>query len=112
MSRRIDFLARAERNSSTFDNTFQTLGGALASPTILVKIINNSNTDIDVSLDAGTTEHDFVPADSFVLYDIRANHGREFLFAFREGTQWHIRGAAAGVGNVYLVTLRDLPGNV
>ena len=109
MTRKADYLARVERNSSTFDNTFQTLGTSLTSPAILLKIINNSDTDIDVSLDAGTTEHDFVPADSFVLYDMRTNHGREFDFVFPTGTAFHIRGAAAGTGNVYLVVIREVP---
>ncbi len=109
MTQQADYLTRSERNSSTFDNTFQTLGTSLAFPAVLIKIINNSDTDIDISLDGGTTEHDFVPSESFFLYDMRANHGREFDYGFRAGTQFHIRGAAAGTGNVYLVVLREVP---
>ena len=109
MTRKADYLARQERDSSTFDNSFQTLGVSLTSPAVLVKIINNSDTDIDVSLDSGTTEHDFVPSDSFFLYDLRANHGRESDYVFPTGTQFHIRGAAAGTGNVYLIVLREVP---
>ncbi len=103
------FLPRSERNATTFDNTFQTLGTASASPIIQFKIVNNSDTLIDVSVDAGTTEHDVVPAGNFVLYDVRSNRGTNEKFAFRSSTQFHIRGAAAGVGIVYLTVLREEP---
>lgn len=105
MTRKAEYLPRATRNATTFDNTFQTLGTGITSPSVLVKIINNSNVDIDVSTNAGTDEHDFVPADSFFLYDMRANHGREDDFGFPTTTQYHIRGAAAGTGLVYLVII-------
>lgn len=109
MTRKADYLARSERNATTFDNSFQTLGTSITSPSVILKIINNSDTDIDISIDAGTTEHDFIPSESFVLYDMRGNHGREFDYGFPTGTQFHIRGAAAGVGIVYLVILREIP---
>ncbi len=109
MTRKADYLARSERDASTSDNTFQTLGISLTSPAVLVKIINNSDTDIDISIDGGVTEHDFVPSDGFFLYDMRANHGKEFDYVFPVGTQFTIRGAAAGAGNVYLVVLREVP---
>jgi len=108
MTRKAEFLARGERDSSTFDNTFQTLGAALTSPAVLVKIINDSDTDIDISIDGGTTEHDYVPNGSFSLYDLRANHGRINDFVFPQGTQFTVRGAAAGTGNVYLVVIAEV----
>ena len=108
MSRRAGYLPRQERDSSTFDNSFQTLGVALAAPGLLVKIINNSTVDIDVSIDEGVTEHDFVPAESFVLYDLRANHGKDKEYGFPASTQFSIRGAAAGAGNVYLIVIREV----
>lgn len=109
MTRKADYLVRAERDASTFDNTFQTLGSGISSPSIILKIINSSDTDIDISIDAGANEHDFVPAESFTLYDMRGNHGREHDYAFPTGTTFHIRGAAAGTGTVYLVILREVP---
>jgi len=108
MTKRAEFLSRRERDSSTFDNTFQTLGTALTSPAVLVKITNNSTVDVDVSLDAGVTEHDFIPAGNFTLYDLRANHGRNNDFVFVLGTQFTIRGAVAGTGNVYLTVIAEV----
>ncbi len=108
MSRKAKYLAREVRNATTFDNTFQKLGTGSGSPAVLVKIINDSDTYIDISLNGGTTQHDFIPAESFFLYDMRANHGREFDFVFPKDTQWHVRGAAAGIGKVYLVVIAEV----
>lgn len=108
MTRQAEYLARQSRDSSTFDNTYQTLGSALSSPACLIKVVNNSDQDVDVSVD-GSTDHDFVPAGSFFLYDLRANHGREYDFVFKLGTQFYVKGAAAGTGSVYLVVLRERP---
>ena len=108
MTRKAEYLAVQTQNSTGFDNNFQALGTALTSPAVLAKIINNSNIDIDISLDGGTTSHDFVPSESFFLYDLRANHGREFDFVFPTGTLFHIRGAAAGTGLVYLVVIAEV----
>lgn len=108
MTRKAEYLTRVSRDASTFDNSFQTLGTGLTSPAVLIKIINNSDTDIDISLNAGTDPHDFVPAGSFVLYDLRANHGRIDDFVFPTGTQFHIRGAAAGTGDVYLIVIAEV----
>lgn len=106
MSIKAIYLTRQDRDSSTFDNTYQTLGSSFAAPAVLVKLINNSDQDIDVSTD-GTTDHDFVPAGSFFLYDLRANHGKEYDYVFSTGTQIYVKGAAAGSGSVYLTVLRE-----
>ena len=108
MTKKAEYLEVQTQNSTGFDNTFQALGVSLTSPSVLVKIINNSTIDIDISLDTGTTSHDFVPAKSFFLYDMRANRGQEFEFVFPIGTLFSIRGAAAGTGLVYLVVLAEV----
>ena len=108
MSRKAEYLPVQTRNSTTFDNTFQTLGTGQASPAIIVKIINNSTIGIDISIDGGVTPHDFVPVGGFFLYDLRSNHGRVDDFGFPTGTQWHIRGASAGTGLVYLVVIAEV----
>lgn len=105
MSRRAEYLDRQSRDASTFTGSYQTLGSALASPACLVKIVNNTTVDIDVSVD-GVTDQDFVPAGSFFLYDLRANHGQEFDFVFQKGTQFYVN-AAAGTGDVYLVAIKE-----
>ena len=109
MTRKADYLAIQTQNSTGFDNTFQALGVALTSPAVLIKVINNSTQDVDISLDGGTTSHDFIPASSFFLYDLRTNHGRNHDLVFPTGTLFSIRGAAAGTGLVYLVVIREVP---
>lgn len=108
MSQRVEYLTRQERAASTFDGTYQTLGDPLEFPAVLIKVINNSNQDIDVSID-GVTDHDFVPASSFFLYDLRANHGVLSEFVFIQGTQFYINGTmdAGNTGDVYLIVLRE-----
>lgn len=106
MSRQAEFLTRQDRDSSTFDNTYQTLGSSLSEAGVLVKVINDSNVDVDVSTD-GTTDMDYVPAGTFFLYDLRTNHGPEVQFAFKKGTQFYIKGAAAGSGSVYLTVIAE-----
>lgn len=108
MTQRCEYIARQSRNSSTFNNSYQTLGSAISSPAVICKIVNDSTIDIDVSTD-GSTDHDFVPANGFVLYDLRTNHGVDQNFMFPKGTQFYIKGSAAGTGSVYLIVLRERP---
>ena len=106
MTRRAEFIAR--QVASTYDGTYVVLGSALTSPAVILKIINNSDRDLDISTD-GVTDHDFVPKNGFVLYDLRANHGRLDDLLFPLGTQFYIKGSAGGSGNVYLVVIRERP---
>lgn len=105
MTKKCEYQTRQDRNSTTFNNTYQLLG-TFTAPTILFKIVNNSTIDVNVSQD-GVTNHDYIPANSFTLYDVRTNHGREQQMAFPLGTTIYIKGAAAGTGSVYLVALNE-----
>lgn len=114
MTNRCEYLARQSFNSATFANTttWHNLG-TLADATILYKIVNNSTVSIDISVDGGTTSHDFVPANGFVLYDIRANKRVNSQFSFINGTIFSVKaitGATVpGTGLIYLVTMREKP---
>ena len=91
-------------NSATFTGSYQALGTALSHNVLLVKITNNSTVGITVSWD-GVNDHDFVPAGSFVLYDITANKPQQSPGLFiGKGTVFYVK-AAAGVGTVYITTL-------
>ena len=95
------------RAASTYNNTYQTLGNALSAPAVIAKIVNNGSVDLLISTD-GTTDNDIIPANSFCLYDLRTNRGDdEDDFMFRQGTQFYVKGAAAGTGTVYLVVIRE-----
>ena len=108
MKRIAEFGPRRSRAGATFDNTYQTLGTAIPSSAVIFKIVNNTNQDLDISTD-GVTDHYVVPASSFTLYDIRANHSIDIAFAFPQNMQFFVRGAVAGTGNVYLVIIRERP---
>ena len=104
---KLTYDTRRSRDSATFNNTYQTLGIALTRPIRLFKIVNNSDQDIDVSTD-GVNAHDFCPKGGFLLYDLTANrveHLAQSGAFFALGTQFYVKGAAAGTGSVYLVCI-------
>lgn len=106
MSVAISFETIRERDATTFDGTFQTLGTSTSLPGRLIKFINNTDVDLDFSLD-GTNQHDFVPAGGFSLYDFTANRV-ENRFELKALTQVYVRSAAgAGTGDVYLVVIGE-----
>ena len=89
-------------DSATFTGLYQNLGTALANPSYICKLVNNSTVLITISID-GINDVDVCPASSFWLYDegkMGLNAGAPSLPA---GTQIMVKGAA-GTGSVYLVT--------
>lgn len=92
------------RNGTTFDGNWQTLGAALTRNVRILKIINDSNRDCDISFDGGTTQHDIAHDGSFVLYDMQANSNTDSRAVMATGTQISIRApAGAGTGLIYAV---------
>ena len=87
-------------NSSTFSGTYVPIGTPLANPAIIVKLVNNSNVLVTISID-GATDIDVAPAGSFWLYDEDAS-GNPAPESIPEGTQFYVKGSA-GTGLVYLV---------
>lgn len=90
-------------DSATFTGSFQALGGVLINPAVLVKIVNNSTVNVTVSWD-GVNDHDFIPANSFALYDVSTNHGQYNLLSIRSGIQFYVKGSA-GSESVYFTVL-------
>lgn len=88
-------------DSATFTGSYQAIGVALANKAVLIKIINNSTVAVTVSWD-GSTDHDYIPANGFSLYDVTANSQRESGIFIAEGTIFFVKGSA-GTGSVYLV---------
>lgn len=90
-------------NSTTFNGTFQPFT-PLAFPAYKIKMVNNSNVLVTVSVD-GVNAVDVCPGNSFWLYDetISLSPGIQGLPA---GTTIFINGAAGGgnSGSVYLVS--------
>lgn len=88
-------------DSATLTGVYVPIGSALAHPSIILKLVNNSNVLVTISID-GVTDIDVAPANSFWLYD-EDTSGNPSPESIPEGTQIFIKGAA-GVGLIYLVS--------
>lgn len=88
-------------DSATFTGSYQRLGNPLIHASVILKMVNNSNVLVTVSLD-GVTDIDVCPANSFWLYDEDAI-GAPAPEAVSADTQIWVKGSA-GVGSVYLVS--------
>jgi hypothetical protein len=86
-------------NSATFTGVYQAFGDPISHSPFLIKVVNNSDTDVFLSID-GTTDHDGCPAGGSFVYDLSAN----LSGGIGANIQWYIRGAA-GAGYVYLITM-------
>lgn len=98
---RVDAL-RSISNAS-ISSSYQALGSSLAHPMRLVRIMNNTNGDMLISFDT-VTDNMFIPAGSFVLYDLTTNREESLTyFVFAVGTQFYIKySSAPTTGSVYL----------
>jgi len=89
--------------STTLTGSYQTLGTPLAHPSYILKMVNNSDTLVTVSID-GANDIDVCPAGSFWLYD----EGKIGLSAgypgMPQGTQIYVKGTAGTSGAIYLVS--------
>jgi hypothetical protein len=88
-------------DSSTFAGSYVALGSSLSHPAYRLKLVNNSNVLVTVSID-GSTDIDVAPAGSFWLYDESFAGPSGAFPALPSGTQIFVKGSV-GVGSVYLV---------
>lgn len=88
-------------NSTTFNGTFQTVGGPLLFPSIKLKMVNNSGSLVTISVD-GVNAYDVCPAGSFWLYDEFVT-GIPTIQSIPAGTQIFVNGSVS-TGLVYLVS--------
>jgi hypothetical protein len=89
-------------DSSTFTGSYQKLGGPLLYPASIVKIVNNANVPVTISID-GTTDHDIAPLSTGFVYDNTTNRTSSTSGIFAPaGRQYYVKGSA-GTGSVYLV---------
>ena len=90
-------------NSATLAGSYVAVGTALLHPSYKLKMVNNSNVLVTVSID-GTTDIDVCPANSFWLYDeSQAQFNTANLPSIPQGTQIFVKGSA-GTGLIYLVS--------
>ena len=90
-------------DSATFTGSYQAIGSASSHPSRIFKIVNNSNAGVTISID-GINDHDFLPASTFVLYDIGTNRGNSASEINLPPTQFYAKGSM-GTGSVYVVVL-------
>jgi hypothetical protein len=91
-------------SSASVTGTYQAVGTAFGHPMRLVKMVNNSTQDVTVSFN-GTTDNDYIPANSFALYDMTTNRSNAGgYFVFEVGTQVYIKGTA-GTGTFYVTAV-------
>ncbi len=90
-------------DSATLTGVYLAVGTALLHPSYKLKMVNNSNVSVTVSID-GVTDIDVCPANSFWLYDeSQAQFNTANLPTIPKGTQIFVKGAV-GTGLIYLVS--------
>lgn len=98
---KITWEALRSRDAATLNGTFQTIGTPLAHAGYIVKMVNDSNSLVTVSID-GANAIDVCPAGSFWLYDEGKTWLSSTVPAIQKGTQFYVNGSV-GSGLIYLV---------
>lgn len=89
----------------SISGTFAAVGSAFAHPMRLVKIVNTCDADMIISFD-GTSLNDYIPAESFALYDLCTNEVENGGWFFRTGTQVYVKQASApSSGSVFVIAM-------
>ena len=80
------------------------LGTPLSNAASIVKMVNNSNKTLIISID-GINDHDVCPNNSFWLYDATSDSPNNSAVFIPKGTNFFVKTSdgAAGTGTVYLV---------
>jgi hypothetical protein len=90
--------------SMVSSSTYYVVGGPLLFPSYKLKMVNNSNVLVTVSIN-GTQDVDVCPGNGFWLYDeTQAQINTSSSPAVPAGTQISCKSASAGVGLIYLVS--------
>ena len=103
IKKKLDFEPLRSRLSTSFDGTYQTLGVPLEHPIRIFKLTNTSASDVLVSFD-GVTDHEIVPASSFMLIDISSNRVWDAEYVLSAQTQVYVNGTLGVSGSIYLST--------
>lgn len=84
--------------------TYEAIGSSLLNPCRIIKLINTTDVDIDISTN-GIDDHDIVPSGGFTLYDFTANGTEQGGGLFvDQGYTFYAKGTPTE-GSVYLVTI-------
>ena len=99
---RVDWEPLRILDASTLGATRLPIGGPLVHPSYKLKLVNNSNVLVTISIN-GTSDVDVAPANSYWIYDENVTSNHEGTPA---GTQIYVLSStgAPGTGNIYLVS--------
>lgn len=92
-------------DTATLNGSWQAINvGGTPQSCFLLKIVNNSTSDVYVALDTSTAlGGDYVPAESIVLYDFQSNSiPTNSTTLFPKGQTVYVKGLA-GDGFIYLI---------
>lgn len=95
-------LANEALRSQAIGAAYQNLGTPFVNPSRIYKIANETNGAITISFDGGTTDHEHLAANAFLLIDATSNRVDTSELCRPVGTQVAVKGA--GAGTVYLST--------
>lgn len=95
---------RRDFAGSSLTSSYQTWGSALSHAARIVKIINNTNKDLDISTD-GTNDMDIAVTSTGAVTDVCAGRNMDEGAYFPAGTQFYVKASAAGTGTAYLVIM-------
>lgn len=86
-------------------SSFAAVGSAIGTPISMFRLINNTDGDMIFSID-GSTNQFFVPASSFVLYDVAANRSVSQNFNLVGHIQFYVKYSSAPSKNsVYVESI-------
>lgn len=90
-------------DTSGLSTSYQAINaGGLDNPCFLIRIVNNSNTDITISYD-GVTDNEFVPTKTSIPINFQANSQPQAQSAIlRKGTIVWVKGAGVSTGLIYV----------
>lgn len=92
---------------------YTAIGTPLAHPSHIIHIQNTTDQGMLISYD-GSTDHEFVGADGFILLDISTNRTRSEGFFFPVGMSVYVKeaGAAPSIGTVYVSSYFGTDNNI
>lgn len=99
----MSYIPRTSIDSSALTSSYQPINpNGTSGSCWTFDIINNSTSDIDVSFN-GSTDHDFIPANSIKIIDIQTNsQPNNDINLMKKGQIVYVKGSA-GTGIIYLV---------
>jgi hypothetical protein len=99
-----EILRTLDSSTMSSSTTYYNVGTALLYPSYKLKMVNNSNVLVTVSID-GVHDYDVCPGGSFWLYDeTQAQINTSSSPAIPAGTQISCKAATSGTGLIYLVS--------